>query len=189
MVKYLTTQTKQSDPEKELLIINCQQEKSTTPILCSFDSNIKQVKIHSEKDIEIIVRFYAPKSTKVQDKDLKLKFMFKAKRKNITVTCETLDTTEDFEYEPSQEVIERQSRSISSDDKAFKTHYGRVSKLFKECNYGIISTSDNQQIYFHRDSFDDDSFDQITENTRLKFLVTEGILGMQAIHIRGITVN
>jgi cold shock CspA family protein len=58
--------------------------------------------------------------------------------------------------------------------------YGRVAKLFARGGYGIIATSDEREIYFHRNSVVDGKFPKLAVGARVRFVETLGEKGPQA---------
>jgi len=189
MSEHLTTEIEQSFSDNTVLIISYRQQMTARPIRCSFDSIDKKIEIHSEKNIEIGIQFCNPPPFNAQYKNLELEFVFKTKPKDNLAAGQTLNSTECFTRPLPKLFIRRHPDLTSEDDKVFRIQYGRVSSQAKGLNYGTICTEDNQEVYFHRDSFDNDSSDQISESTRLKFVVVDGILGPQAVHIKEATLN
>lgn len=63
--------------------------------------------------------------------------------------------------------------------------HGVVVRLFPD--HGFIGTSEQGEIYFHRNSVVDGRFDQITEGAEVRFAATEGEKGLQAtsVHVIG----
>lgn len=57
---------------------------------------------------------------------------------------------------------------------------GRVAKLFNRSGYGIITTGDEREIYFHRNSVVDGKFAKLALGARVRFVETEGEKGPQA---------
>lgn len=57
---------------------------------------------------------------------------------------------------------------------------GRVAKLFNRGGYGIITTGDERDIYFHRNSVLDGKFAKLALGARVRFVETEGEKGPQA---------
>lgn len=62
---------------------------------------------------------------------------------------------------------------------------GRVSQIFPLADYGFLITPDGREIYFHRNSVVDGSFDQMDVGTEVRFAEEEGDKGPQAstVHI------
>jgi len=70
-----------------------------------------------------------------------------------------------------------------------KTHevtpHGRITQLFPHEDYGVIETSDNREIYFHRNSVIDQDFDKLEIGMPVHFAEEMGEKGPQAstVHI------
>ena len=63
--------------------------------------------------------------------------------------------------------------------------HGRVSKIFAD--YGFITTSDEREIYFHRNSVIDSAFDRLSAGSEVRFAEELGEKGAQAstVHLIG----
>lgn len=68
-----------------------------------------------------------------------------------------------------------------------KTHQeppcGRVVKLFPFDGYGFIETNDGREIYFHRNSVIEPSFDRLEEGAEVAFIEEQGKEGPQAVRV------
>ncbi len=60
---------------------------------------------------------------------------------------------------------------------------GRVAKLFPDDGYGFIETADGREIYFHRNSVIDSTFDRLEEGAAVVFLEEQGKKGPQAVRV------
>ena len=58
--------------------------------------------------------------------------------------------------------------------------HGTVARLFRERGYGFLETPDGREIYFHRNSVLDQSFDLIEIGAHVRFVEEEGEQGPQA---------
>jgi ribosomal subunit interface protein len=58
--------------------------------------------------------------------------------------------------------------------------HGYVARLFPEEGYGIIQTSDDRAVYFHRNSVLDGGFDALEVGDEVRFAEEEGEKGPQA---------
>jgi cold shock CspA family protein len=63
--------------------------------------------------------------------------------------------------------------------------HGRVSKI--SADYGFIATSDEREIYFHRNSVIDNAFDRLSVGSEVRFAEELGEKGAQAstVHLIG----
>ena len=61
---------------------------------------------------------------------------------------------------------------------------GRVAKLFPEEDYGFIETPDGRELYFHRNSVVNASFDRLAINNEVEFVEEAGDDGPQASTVR-----
>jgi cold shock CspA family protein len=77
--------------------------------------------------------------------------------------------------------IEDHLRKLRGDVKAHELpSVGRVTRIFPKEGYGFLETSDNREIYFHRNSVLDEHFDDLTPGTAVRFAEEEGDKGPQA---------
>lgn len=71
-----------------------------------------------------------------------------------------------------------------------KTHdvplHGKVTRLFPGEDYGFVAASDGREIYFHRNSVVDGSFDDLGKGSEVRLVVApkEGVKGPQASTVR-----
>ena len=63
--------------------------------------------------------------------------------------------------------------------------HGQITQLFPNEDYGVIESSDNREIYFHRNSVLDDDFDKLEIGMTVHFAEEMGEKGPQAstVHI------
>ena len=61
-----------------------------------------------------------------------------------------------------------------------ETPLARISSLFPEMGYGFITTPDNQEIYFHRNSVVNHKFEELTTGMKVRFVEEKGEKGPQA---------
>lgn len=77
--------------------------------------------------------------------------------------------------------LEDYAREIRQD---VKTHtpppHGTVLYLFPEQDYGIISSADGREIYFHRNSVLNSEFDSLSPGAEVRFDEERGVEGPQA---------
>jgi cold shock CspA family protein len=64
---------------------------------------------------------------------------------------------------------------------------GRVSKIFPELGYGFIETPGGVELYFHRNSVVDSTFEELGVGTEVRFAEEQGEKGPQAstVHVVG----
>ena len=55
-----------------------------------------------------------------------------------------------------------------------------MTKMFSRSGYGIITTGDEREIYFHRNSVVDSKFPKLAIGARVRFVESEGEEGPQA---------
>jgi ribosomal subunit interface protein len=60
---------------------------------------------------------------------------------------------------------------------------GKVAKIFPFDGYGFIETSDGREIYFHRNSVIEPTFDKLEEGVEVAFLEEQGKEGPQAVRV------
>jgi cold shock CspA family protein len=64
------------------------------------------------------------------------------------------------------------------------TGSGVVTQLVAGMNYGIITTPDGVEVYFHRNSVLDGAFDRLDTGSRVRFAAAPGLLGAQAVTVK-----
>lgn len=82
---------------------------------------------------------------------------------------------EDWERKHSQQVKQH----------ALPPH-GWISKLFSEDGYGFITTADEREVYFHRNSVADEAFDHLAVGEEVRFSESMGDKGPQASSVHSI---
>jgi ribosomal subunit interface protein len=60
---------------------------------------------------------------------------------------------------------------------------GTIARVFRTKGYGFILTEDDREIYFHRDSLDGLSFDDLSKGLQVAFELEEGREGPQAARV------
>ncbi len=60
---------------------------------------------------------------------------------------------------------------------------GTIARVFRTKGYGFIQTESDRQIYFHRNSLDGLSFDDLSKGTPVAFELEEGEKGPQAARV------
>ncbi len=60
---------------------------------------------------------------------------------------------------------------------------GKVAKLFPFDGYGFIMTNDGREIYFHRNSVIEPTFERLEEGVEVAFLEEQGKEGPQAVRV------
>lgn len=87
-------------------------------------------------------------------------------------------------FNAAKRQLEEHSRKRRGD---VKTHTesprGKVAKIFPFDGYGFIETSDGREIYFHRNSVIEPTFDRLEEGAEVAFLEEQGKEGPQAIRV------
>ena len=58
--------------------------------------------------------------------------------------------------------------------------HGRIAEIFPYLDYGTISTPDNREIYFHRNSVLEEAFDKLEVGMEVRFVEHAGEKGPQA---------
>ena len=81
--------------------------------------------------------------------------------------------------------LEEHARRRHGDAKAHATPpTGRIIRIFPDSDYGFIKTSDDREIYFHRNSvLDDVDFKQLKFGTEVTFIEEQGKEGPQAARV------
>ena len=83
--------------------------------------------------------------------------------------------------------LEDAAREMRGDVKAHAAPmHGEVVRLFPDDGYGIILTSDGQEVYFHRNAVLDNGFSQLTVGSKVRIEIAEkeGAEGYQASTVR-----
>lgn len=87
-------------------------------------------------------------------------------------------------FDAAKRQLEEFSRKQRGDVKSHESPpAGRVAKLFLDEGYGFIETSDGREVYFHKNSVIDPTFDGLVEGAAVVFLEEQGKKGPQAIRV------
>lgn len=91
-------------------------------------------------------------------------------------------------FNAAKRQLEDYVRKLRGKVKAHATApHGRIKQLFPYEDYGLIETADGREIYFHRNSVVDESFDKLAEGDSVHFTEEMGENGPQAgtVHVEG----
>lgn len=90
----------------------------------------------------------------------------------------------DAVYRQIEDYVRRQRHDVKSH--AVPPH-GIIKELYPHADYGVIETSDDREVYFHRNSVLNEGFDKLQQGTRVHFTEEMGEKGPQAssVHIEG----
>lgn len=87
-------------------------------------------------------------------------------------------------FDAAKRRLEEHARKRRGD---VKTHAeaprGRVAKIFPFDGYGFIESHDGREIYFHRNSVIEPTFDRLEEGAEVAFLEEQGKEGPQAVRV------
>ena len=61
---------------------------------------------------------------------------------------------------------------------------GKINKLVRDWGFGFIDAVDGREIFFHRSSLTETSFDALKEDQELEFEVEKSDKGPRAINVR-----
>jgi cold shock CspA family protein len=88
-------------------------------------------------------------------------------------------------FDAMRRQLEDYVRELRSDVKVHPVPpHGKVMQIFPEDGYGFIETPDGREIYFHRNSVLDVSFEDLQLGTDVRFTEEEGDKGPQASTVR-----
>ncbi len=88
-------------------------------------------------------------------------------------------------FDAMQRQLESHKARQSGETKAhLQTPQGQIVQLFPAMDYGLIDTIDGREIYFHRNSVKNASFDDLTEGNTVEFVEEAGEEGPQASAVR-----
>jgi cold shock CspA family protein len=62
--------------------------------------------------------------------------------------------------------------------------HGQIAELFPQDDYGMITSADGREIYFHRNSLLNADFDKLREGTSVRYVEEAGDKGPQASSVR-----
>lgn len=80
--------------------------------------------------------------------------------------------------------LEEHARRLHGDVKAHVTPpTGRIIRIFPDADYGFIKTSDDREIYFHRNSVLNEDFSRLKFGTEVTFIEEQGKEGPQAARV------
>jgi len=87
-------------------------------------------------------------------------------------------------FDAAKRQLEEHARKRRGD---IKTHAeaprGKVAKIFPFDGYGFIMTNDGREVYFHRNSVIEPTFDRLEEGAEVAFLEEQGKEGPQAVRV------
>ena len=63
-------------------------------------------------------------------------------------------------------------------------HTGKIKKLVRERGFGFINDTDGREVFFHRSSVTDVSFDALNEDQAVEFEVENSPKGPRGINVR-----
>jgi ribosomal subunit interface protein len=88
-------------------------------------------------------------------------------------------------FDAAVRMLEEHAQRRHGDVKAHATPpTGRIIRIFPDSDYGFIKTSDDREIYFHRNSvLDDVDFKQLKFGTEVTFIEEQGKEGPQAARV------
>lgn len=87
-------------------------------------------------------------------------------------------------FDAAKRQLEEHTRKQRGDVKAHEeSPRGRVTKLFPDDGYGFIETSDGREVYFHKNSVIDPTFERLEEGASVVFLEEQGMKGPQAVRV------
>jgi ribosomal subunit interface protein len=87
-------------------------------------------------------------------------------------------------FETAYRQLEEHSRRIRGEVKAHEPpSAGRIVKIFPDQAYGYIKSSDNREIYFHRNSVLNEDFERLKFGTEVTFIEEQGKEGPQAARV------
>lgn len=91
-------------------------------------------------------------------------------------------------FDAAKRQLEDYVRKTRGKVKAHETSpHGKIKQLFPYEDYGLIQTADGREVYFHRNSVVDESFDKLAEGDSVRFSEEMGDNGPQAstVHVEG----
>lgn len=87
-------------------------------------------------------------------------------------------------FDAAKRRLEEHSRRQRGDVKSHsEPPRGRVAKIFPFDGYGFIITDDGREIYFHRNSVIEPTFEVLEEGLEVAFLEEQGKEGPQAVRV------
>jgi ribosomal subunit interface protein len=87
-------------------------------------------------------------------------------------------------FDAAKRQLEEHTRKRRGDVKLHvESPRGTVAKLFPFDGYGFIMTNDGREIYFHRNSVIEPTFDRLEEGAEVAFLEEQGKEGPQAVRV------
>jgi CspA family cold shock protein len=61
---------------------------------------------------------------------------------------------------------------------------GKIKRLMKDRGFGFIRGNDGQEVFFHRSSMADQSFDNLSEGQEVEFEIEQAPKGPRAARVR-----
>lgn len=63
-------------------------------------------------------------------------------------------------------------------------HTGKIKKLVRDRGFGFISDTDGREVFFHRSSLVDVTFDSLNEEQKVEFEVENSPKGPSAVNVK-----
>lgn len=63
-------------------------------------------------------------------------------------------------------------------------HTGKIKKLVRDRGFGFISDTDGREVFFHRSSLVDVTFDTLSEEQKVEFEVENSPKGPSAVNVK-----
>jgi len=160
---------------------------------CAVDFIDDTIELHYDKYIKCKIQLepHNPSEQQLnnQNEKQKLKIVLDVGSKRLVVRCLSDCTKEDFRQSIETLLKDVQPQLDKHNEIKNLQQYGNVSSLTKSLNFGTITTTENEVVYFHADSLINFSFEQVTLGHKVKFLLSKGPLGTQAHHIYSLAIS
>ncbi len=66
-------------------------------------------------------------------------------------------------------------------------HTGKIKKVIRERGFGFIADTDSSEVFFHRNSLTDASFDNLAGDEDVEFDVEKSPKGPRAVNVKIVT--
>ena len=159
----------------------------SAPLLVKYrpiESLANVITLFGDSDFEFKLKFKEPLGHNNDSSKTKIKILFMAEIGTLSINLKTNDHKKQVEHTFQTLIDKLKPFQLNQDDIDSRLLRGKITTLKGHMNYGILTTNCHEEVYFHRNSFLDNSFENLSLGNLLEFEIAIGVLGPQAINIK-----